>query len=335
MFRQGRVWLAGLVVTALAASTSVQAADPKFFPNDIEIVFAVNFKQVMESDLAKLEKERVKQLKDFVKQKLSDNPAGKYLEKAGFDLFRDLGSLTIAMPPSTDPDQMFMMVEGAFDVAKLNSTIEEAARENGDLVKVRKIGKYKVYQVSPAGEKQIYATLLNDKTLAMCTTEEGINGAIARASGSKRSTLKKQLASLLQTTSAKQSMSFVATGSALAKLAENAPNQNEQVMTFLKSVDGVSGAITVGKDVQMQIGIAMTDAATAKNWANQANLGLKIIQPLIAQQAENDPRAQPAVEFIKSVRVTTQGSTLLFRGQLSTETVRELLKNLPGGPPGK
>src|SRR5262249_49764788 len=163
-------------------------------------------------------------LKDFVQQKLSDNPAGKYLEKAGFDLFKDLGSLTVAMPPSTDPDQMFMMIEGTFDVAKLNATIEEAAQENGDLVKIRKAGKYKIYQVSPAGQKNIYAVLLNNNTLAMCTTEEGINGAIARASGSKRSALRKQLASLLQTTNSKQSMSFVATGSALAKLAENAPN---------------------------------------------------------------------------------------------------------------
>ena len=48
-----------------------------------------------------------------------------------------------------------------------------------------------------------------------------------------------------------------------------------------------------------------------------------------AEQAKTDERAKVAVEILDTVRVTTQGSNLLIRGQVSFETLGKILQNLP------
>ena len=55
-----RVWLAPLVV-ALATFSTVRAVDPKYLPNDTEIVFSVNLKQILESPLLQGNKDAVAQ----------------------------------------------------------------------------------------------------------------------------------------------------------------------------------------------------------------------------------------------------------------------------------
>src|SRR5262245_58516414 len=114
MLRFGRVSLGAVALAALAFTASLQAADPKYFPPDTEIVFSINVKQILGSELLKANKDKLEQLKELIKSQLpGDAVAQKYLEKMGFDPFKDLTSVTIAMPPSKDPDAVFIIVQGA------------------------------------------------------------------------------------------------------------------------------------------------------------------------------------------------------------------------------
>src|SRR5262249_24390909 len=328
MLRFGRVSLGAVALAALALSASLHAADPKYFPPDTEIVVSINVKQILGSELLKANKDKLEQFKEMIKSQLpGDAQAQKYLERMGFDPFKDLTSITIAMPPSTDPDALFVIVEGAFNQEKIQGVAERVAQEHGEVFKIGKVGKYKIYEISPEGEKKVFATLLNDNTMVACTSEGAVKAAINRATGGQRADLKKEITSLLQTTSPKQSLSFVTTGSALVKLAETAPVPNQQALQSLQSIEGISGAITINKDVQLQLGVSAKDAATAKDFAQKANFGLNMVRLLVNQKVQQDERLQPVADAVKTLRATSEGSALILRAEMSFENIQKLMQN--------
>src|SRR5437763_10572664 len=80
MMTARRVWQAALLVAlaALATFPTVRAADTKYLPDDTEIVFTINVKQIMESELVKANMEAVNTLKTQLENQAGDNPALKY-----------------------------------------------------------------------------------------------------------------------------------------------------------------------------------------------------------------------------------------------------------------
>src|SRR5205823_5277785 len=244
-----------------------------------------------------------------------DDQAQKHLEQIGFDQFRDLSSVTIAMPPSKDPEAMFVIVEGSFTPEKVHAVAEQVAQDHGDVFKISKVGKYKVFEITPPGANRFYASLLNNNAMVVCASERAVQAAIKRAIGAERPPLKREITSLLQTTSNKQSFSFVATGSALVELSKEAPVANEQALQALKAIEGISAAVTVSKDVQMQLGVATKDAATAKDFAQKAGAGLNIVRFLVAQKAMQDERFQPLADAVKTLRATSEQANLILRAE--------------------
>src|SRR5688572_32781481 len=105
MFTARRVWqpALALALVALGAWSAVGAADPKFLPSDTEIVFTLNVRQILESELIKSNPDALKQAKAQLENQASETPVLKYLKDAGFDIFRDLGSLTVANNGSKEP----------------------------------------------------------------------------------------------------------------------------------------------------------------------------------------------------------------------------------------
>jgi hypothetical protein len=328
MLRFGRVFLAGLVVAVLALAGPARAADPKYFPPDTEIVVTINVKQILDSELLKANKDKLEQAKEMIKAQLPiDAQAQKHLEQMGFDPFKDLASVTIAMPPSKDPEAVFVIVEGSFTPEKV-----QVAQDHGDVFKISKLGKYKIFEITPPGANRFYASLLNNNAMVVCASEQSVKAAIGRATGGNRPPLKREITSLLQTTSNKQSFSFVATGSALVELSKEAPVANEQALQALKAIDGISAAVTVSKDVQMQLGVATKDAATAKDFAQKAGAGLNIVRFLVAQKAMQDERFLPLADAVKTLRATSEQANLILRAELSVENIQKLLQNFNPNP---
>src|SRR5438445_696946 len=140
-----RAWLATLL-TALVVSAGARGMDPKYLPPDTEIVFTINWKQLLESPLLKSNKQMVEKGKETVKNQVGDNPLFKYLAKAGFDLFEDLESVSIANNGGKDPTAV--VVEGKFNVKKFARAAEDLAAENADSIKTSTIGSQTVYEFS-------------------------------------------------------------------------------------------------------------------------------------------------------------------------------------------
>ena len=330
MRTKGRVWQAALVLGVLAAYSSVRAADLKYLPADTEIVFTVNVKQILDSELFKANKEALDHAKTLLDNAAGNNPAQQYLKKAGFDVFRDLHSLTFANSGSKDPAAGFIIIEGKFNPDKFTITAEEAARDSADTIKITKSGGQTIYEITPPGERMLYATLLEGKVLLAAGNKDALLEAVGRAAGTKRATRKKEFTGLLGTVNNKQSINFVATGAALAKLSEGAPVPNGEAATAaLQGIEGLSGAITITKEVQFQLGVNAKDEAGAKKMAQDGTGMLLGVQFLIGQQAKKDEKFAPVVDIVKTLRITNEGSHVLLRGVVSLDVIEKLMKNIP------
>src|SRR5262249_9069729 len=150
--------------------------------------------------------------------------ARKYLEKMGIDPLKDIDTFTIVHPGTkNDLDDLLVVVEGSFNSEKFEATAEEAARENGEALRINKVNSVKVYEVTPPDQKRFFVSLLGGKAVVATSNQEIMNKAVARSVGVDQGKLKKQVSELLKTTTnAQQSMSLVITGTALARLAEKA-----------------------------------------------------------------------------------------------------------------
>jgi hypothetical protein len=337
MARHSRLWaFPVLALSALLGAAPLRAADAKYLPPDTELVLTINFKQILDSDLVKAQKQAIDIAKGALEQALpGEDQALKYLKSADFDLFRDLVSVTFALPATKRPEDGVVLIEGKFNAEKFYAAAEDAAKEHGDVVKITRAGALRIIEVTPPGEKKAYVSLIGKNVLVAASNKEKLQGVATAAAEGKGPKHKEAFANLLKTTSAKQSFSFVATGPALAKLLENNPDvpNAEAVGPVLRQLQGVSGALTISKDIQFQLGIGTQDAETAKKLSQGANIGLFTVRALVNQKVMEDPKLAPVNDIMKTLRVSAQGTSLVISGNASVTAIEALIKNFVPNQP--
>jgi hypothetical protein len=325
--------VAGLlaVVALVCLAAQVAAADLKYLPGDTEILVTVNLRQILDSAVVKGQKDAFRKITDLATNALKENEeAERYLKATGIDLFRDIHRVTVAHPGGHDETAVFLIIEGNFDPDKFYGVAADAAKDHGDVLTISQSGKHKIIDVAPPNGKPAVIVMVDKNTVLVASTKVRITDALARAEGVKKTSLKKELKALLKATNAKQSISAVATGAALARLTAKAPVPNaDQALEVLKALDGLSGAITIDKDVQFQLGIAARDENTAMQLAQQANVGLLLAKGLAAQQAKKNADLLPLVDVANTLRATAQGNSLFLRGQITVENIDKLIKSFP------
>jgi hypothetical protein len=331
-----RLWIAAACMLALVAAPAVRAQAMKILPPDTEMVVTVNIQQILNSEVLKANKTLVDLAKAKINEQLDDKEIGKYLKKANFDVFKDLSSVVVAMPGNRDTDDGFIVLTGKFDADKIETAVLEASKEAGADVKVKsvKIANTPAWEVTPKDEKTMYVGILDKKTMLACTSKADFAEAVARFNGTKTSTFKDAaFKNLVQTTSAKQSLSFVATGKLLNKLAEknpNAGNENAKMaMAMLQQVDGFSAAITIEKNIDFQLAMNAKDTDTANQFAAAANIGLQGIKQTVMKQAKMNEKMEPVLDILNTLKAEAKGSNLIIRGQITFATLEKLMQSLP------
>jgi len=335
-----RLWIAAACTLAvLIAAPSVQAQATKILPADTELVFTLNLQQMLKSEVLKTDQAKtlIELAKGKINEQLDEKGVGKYLKKAGFDIYKDLSSVTVAVPGGTrNPEDGVIVIEGNFDAEKIKAAVTEASKEGGADVKVKltKIAGVEAFEVNPKDEKVMYVGVINKNTMIACASKADFAEAVARSNGTKAGTYKAEgFKNLIQTVNSKQSISFVATSKVMAKLAENNPNagndQAKMAMAALQQVDGFSAAITIQKNIDFQLGVNSKDAETAQKFAGMANAGILVAKLKVAEQAKQNEKLAPVVEIVNSLRANAKGPNLVLSGQITFETLEKLLQNLP------
>lgn len=326
-------WLAAACTLAFVLSPLTgQAQQTRLLPNDTELVVTFQLQQILKSEVLKTD--AGKGLLEFIKVKLNQELEGKGLDKhlknAGFELYRDLVSVTFAVPGGRPPEESFIVLEGKFDADK----IEAAGKQAGTGFVVTQIANVKAYEVTPKGDKKMYVGIFNQNMLIACGSKADFAEAVARMDGSRQPAFKAAvIRSLFDTVNHRQSFSIVATSNVVSKLGENVPNadndQAKMILAGLQQVDGFSAAITLTRDLDVQFGVNAKDAKTATQFAGLANAGVKAFREKLAEKAKEDVNAKLALDVLKTVEATSNGPNLMIRGQVTFQNLGAILKNLP------
>jgi hypothetical protein len=321
---------AAVALTGLAASARAAEVD-RYIPPDSQIVVQVNVRQLLSSELFK--KHLLETLRDALKEM---DTAEEILKDLGFDPFKDLDRLVVASPGGTEQDRGLVIAHGRFDVARFKAKAEEAARTQGDVLKILKVrdgkeGHFPIYQITLAElPMPLFVALASDKTLLASPGKDYVVDALRRAPAQGPPTLKdRDFQALLQTVDDRQTVSLAAVSDALARsLSGDGPGV---VADALGKVTALGGGLTLGEDVQLEVAVTAKHAADAKEFYTTVDKSLKLALSFLAvltQDADANPGLELALEVVKSLRVSLKDRTVLLKGRLSASVLGDAVKKV-------
>jgi hypothetical protein len=310
-------WIAGIV---LALAVPAQAAEvDKYLPEDTEAIGVVNAKQILESPL--VTKHFLEHIRAVLK---SNDEATNILSSLGFDPFKNLTSVALAMPMVGSDAKGLIIVHGQFDRAKFAAKADEVAKSQGDVLKIHKEGDHQIYEVKvPEGEKPVFVGLVDPTTLVAGPDKQHVLDAFAKAEGKDKGTIKKDIRNLIEKADAKQSFWFVATAQAFLK---GDLSGDDKAKKNLEKMNSLTAGVTVDKGVSATLVIAAKSADSAKELTEDFKEGLNQVKGLLALLADQNKQITPLVDTVSNLKVNTEGSTISVKGEVSGEVIDKGLK---------
>jgi hypothetical protein len=332
MFAHRRLGAAifALALAALLLAVPARAAEvDKLLPNDTETLLTINVKQIMDAPL--VQKLAIDELKKALKNM---DEAQKILDDLGFDPFKDLESITVAISSGSDTDKNLIIVHGKFDVAKFTAKAEEVAKDMKDVVKISKVAgpgaesaKINLYEVNVPNQPQtMYVTIVDKNTMLASAGKDYVLDAIDKQAGRKKSELKsKELKALLGRIDGKQSIWTAVLGSTL----EKSPLANDDTAKELiaKVLDAHLG-VTVDKDLKTEVGITAKTTEDAKKLDEAINDNLNQAVGILSLLAGNQPEIKPLLTVLKTVKPSIKDKTVTIQATLAGDDIEKAIEKL-------
>jgi hypothetical protein len=323
-------WARGLALAlamALAAATPSRAADvDRFLPDDTEIVVTLNVRQLLDSELFR--KYALEKARDALKE---NSDVEDVLKDLGFDPFKDLDQVIVASPTGGESDRGLLIVHGRFDLAKFKAKGDEAAKDHPDVLKIHKVpdglgGRQLVYEVLTPGpngqEMSVFVALAGKDTLLASPGKDYVVDALKKAAPRNKATLKdKELQTLLEQMNPKQSLSIVASGSALAKA-----QLPDEVKDALEKVQSLGGGVTVEDGIKLELAVGARDADAAKELHKKISDGLKQALILATAVAAANDDLNPLLDVAKSVKVGVKDKVLTIKAMIDADVIEKAIK---------
>ena len=140
------IGLSWLMLAALAPPGRAADAE-KYLPNDSDVVVTLRVQTLLDAPLVK---RNLDQLKPAF-QKNDDYQ--KTIDALGLDPFKDIELIVVGVPlGGGDPDKAVAVIQGKFNVAKVQAVAAKAAKDNGDVLKIEKVGATELYTITPGGD---------------------------------------------------------------------------------------------------------------------------------------------------------------------------------------
>jgi len=317
-----------LALVAVLAAAPARAADAeldRFLPADTEIFVRINIRQLLDS---KLVKDHLDQVRDYLKQVDELNTALKDLD---FDPFKDIDSITTAAPNSNEQDRGLIIVRGKFKLERFKAKGEDLAKNMADVVKLHKVGdgaggQVNLYEVHIPGQDQVlFVALPNETTLVASAGKDYVADAIKRSSAKDPVALKnKDFQTLLEKLNPKHTLAMAGLGEALAS------GGDDLAKDILAKLDAVGGGITVEDDIKIELVATAKTPQNAKELKETVNDGVTKGLLIVGLLAMQEPKLNPVLDVLKSVRCTAKEKTLTLKAEVSAEVVDAIRKALSG-----
>ncbi|MFO0814703.1 MAG: hypothetical protein U0796_15910 [Gemmatales bacterium] len=320
------VWACGLLL-AMTLSLHAQGTDiAKLFPDSTEMAFSFNVKSLLGSSFFQ------KHFKeDFDKQITNNAQLQKLMETIGFDLRKDVTSVTFTVSKfiaklGGQPDwDGFAVVKGAFNVEKMTGALGAliAAANQADKVTTSKFGDYLIYEVKDSNSgKTFYGTIFDKETIFGGTTKDDVTNAIERSLGRKAASLNTRFADLMSKARNNNTMwGALVIPASIREMSKMSPNP--EMGDAISKLESQTMNLNIKDDIKFDVSMYMTEDAAATQ--------LKTLMDQAKEMAgafalSNEQFGSELADLVSSLQVGANGKKVSFSGDIKAELLDKLVK---------
>jgi len=312
-----------LTLSLLVGTTmSARAADiAGVLPNDSEFVMQLNIKQLLGSKIVKT------YASEMVDQFMENSPeAQQFTQLTGLDPRKDLSRIIIAGSGS-DPTSAtaVILLEGTYDVVKLNTVLAEVARAKSEMISVVKDGNLTMYKIEgPDSPVAMYATVADKSLVVMATSKELVKDTIAKKNGTKKGNVSKDLATLLDRVKDESSMYMVAVTKDKTK---GLPIPQPEVADIVEKIHGISMSLNVNADIALDINVGVEDEDIAKELGGKLAELIPQAKLAIGFVTNSQPKlAKPLKDIVNTLKSGVSGKVITLKISVPATAVDSLIK---------
>jgi len=306
------LWVA-LALASLSVSAARAAEANKYVPADAEAVVHVNVKQILGSPLAK------KLLLPQIEKALKDNEQlQQLLTLVGLDPLKDVSGITISNAGQKG-DKVLVVFHGKFNADKINTAAEAVAKDKKGDFKITKIGGKNVYE-SPAKDRTLYSTLVDDRSLLVATNKDYIAAALDGKTGRINQALK----SVVGGVDAKQSIwaALLVTDEIRKSLAQK-DGPGAAIAPKLKAI---TGGVNITDSIAVTVQVQTNDPKAARELRDFGDQAKGLLAFVGAQNEEVKPFTD---ELLKTLKINAEKTDVSVSFKFSGAIVEKAIEKLP------
>jgi hypothetical protein len=309
--------LALTVVLPLIPSQAHAGDIDKYLPEDTELVLHANIRQALDSPLAK--KYLLPQITESLK---GQREAQEILTALGLDPLSDVHSLTMAAPGKVSDKKWTVVLQGNFDLAKIQAAVEAFSKTQADAVNVLKEGGITIYELhDPKHSQSAFAAFVDKENLIVSTTKDNVTKPFKKATKNEP-TLNKHLAEMLKEGNGKETLWLAMVPDELKKSLP----QDKQTMDIAKKVLSFKAGITLTDGVQVSLRVQATDDKGARD-VRVALEGVKSLLLLAVISNDHLKDFGPTLtDILNSIKFTLDKSIVGMDLDVSGKQIEEGLK---------
>jgi hypothetical protein len=315
-------WLLAIIMPALALPARAAEVN-KYLPDGTDVVVVLNVKQILGSPLMQ-KHGGVDQLRTLIK---SSGELNKHFEAMGFDPLKDLSRVTIGAVFVKEEPKAIIVVEGSFDLPRLERAAVNFAEEHPKMVKIHHEGKQTVYEFKQeqSGDKPnvSFVGAIDKSTIVASNDKQYVLDALAKATG-KTGSLKKEVRELVEKEDADQSFWFVVPSSSLVN---SELGNNPEARKTLDRVENITGHVSITQDVKMALNFLAKSPDAAKALAQEVKEQLDQAKGFVSFMAANKKELAPAIAFVEAMKVEALGKNVTIKAHATEEAIEKAIKN--------
>jgi len=313
-------WILALNGLLPLFASQVRAGDiDKYLPEDTELVLHANIRQALDSPLGK--KYLLPPITDALK---GQGEAQEILNALGLDPLKDVQSLTVAALGKDSEKKGIVVLQGNFDLAKIQVAVEAFNQKQANAIKVLKEGDVTVYELrDPKHSKPAFAAFADKNTLLVSPAKDQVTGALTKKNAKKPSTLNKDLLALVTEGTGKESIWLALVPN---QLLDALPKDNKQAMDIAKKVKSFKCSITLTDGVQLSMRVQTPDAKAA----GDVRQALVVVQSFLLLAVTSNDQLKDfgptLTDILKSIKFKIDKSIVGMDLSVSGKLIEEGLK---------
>jgi len=316
---KSRMLALGMAAVLLSGSARAGEVD-RYLPADTEVYSVVNLRQILSSALVK----RVGP--DNIRAALNQQPeVAEVLKDLGLDPLKDVDKIISTGPSSGEEDKGLVIVHGRFDIDKFRARAKKESKDNKDVLKPVKIAGQECYEVVIRdADLSLFVGFASDKTILVAMSKDYLGDGLKVKATDKAVLKNKAFQEMLEKLDDKQSMAMVMNADVLTKgkAGELLGAAKDQLM----KIKTISGGLTLTDGIRFELAGGTKSAEDAKEIKDQLNTYINLGKAGIAFAAMNEPRLQPVVDFIASIRTEVKDkTTVTIKAQITGEDLNKVL----------